>query len=51
MTTEVQQEEIILPPGPPSEEEDFIINGDFVKGQFDYATNWDKKCFKLLIKL
>ena len=41
MTTEVQ--EIILPPSPPSEEEDFIINGDFVKGQFDYATNWDKK--------
>jgi hypothetical protein len=42
MTTEVQQEEIILPPGPPSAEEEFITNGDFVKGQFDYTTKYDK---------
>jgi hypothetical protein len=44
MATELQPEILsLLPPGPPSAEEEFITNGVFVPGQFDYATEWDKK--------
>ena len=33
----------LLPPEPPSAEEEFILNGDFVKGQFDYIKGTGNK--------
>jgi hypothetical protein len=33
----------LLPPEPPSPEEEFIENGDFVKGQFDYIKSNSEK--------
>lgn len=33
----------LLPPQPPSTEEEFIENGDFIKGQFDYIKNNSEK--------
>ena len=33
----------LLPPQPPSAEDEFIENGDFVKGQFDYIKNNSEK--------
>jgi hypothetical protein len=33
----------LLPPQPPSAEEEFIKNGDFIKGQFDYIKNNSEK--------
>ena len=35
--------ENLLPPEPPSPEEEFIKNGDFVKGQFDYIKSNSEK--------
>jgi hypothetical protein len=35
--------ENLLPPEPPSPEEEFIENGDFVKGQFDYIKSNSEK--------
>jgi hypothetical protein len=43
MDTEESQEQVILPPQPPSAEDEFITNGDFVKGQFDYIKNNSEK--------
>ena len=44
-TEESQDQEVLtlLPPQPPSAEEEFIENGDFVKGQFDYIKNNSEK--------
>ena len=38
-----QQELTLLPPQPPSGEDEFIENGDFVKGQFVYINNNSEK--------
>jgi len=43
MDTEESQEQVILPPQPPSAEDEFITNGDFVKGQFVYIKNNSEK--------
>jgi hypothetical protein len=38
-----QQAVTILPPQPPTAEDEFIENGDFVKGQFVYINNNSEK--------
>jgi hypothetical protein len=44
-TEESQDQEVLtlLPPEPPSTENEFIENGDFVKGQFDYIKSNSEK--------
>jgi hypothetical protein len=44
-TEESQDQEVLtlLPPQPPTTEDEFIENGDFVKGKFDYIQNNSEK--------
>jgi len=44
-TEESQDQEVLtlVPPEPPTTEDEFIENGDFVKGQFDYIKNNSEK--------